>query len=153
MKNFRTGRIAAMVAFALVATVAACNRTSDDAVVATDTGMQTSTTLASLRVDEIEIGKSLDADRSIGDETDNFGVRDTIFVAVETEGTGNGTLAARFTYQDGQVVEETSQNIAPTGEAWHEFRIQKATAWPTGNYKVEVTLDGVPAGSKDFSVR
>ncbi|MGI9044081.1 MAG: hypothetical protein ACR2GK_08155 [Gemmatimonadaceae bacterium] len=153
MRNIRNGRLAAVVAFALVATVGACNRASDDAVVATDTAMVTVPAATALRVDEIEIGKTLDADKSIGNETDNFGVRDTIYVAVETEGAGSGTLAARFTFQDGQVVEEASQSIAPTSEAWHEFHIQKATAWPTGNYKVEVMLDGVSAGSKDFSVR
>ncbi|MGK2962170.1 MAG: hypothetical protein ACSLFK_08495 [Gemmatimonadaceae bacterium] len=153
MKHSRNSRMAAMLAFALVATAGACNRTSDDAVVATDTGLATVPAATALRVDEIETGKSLDTDKSIGNETDDFGVRDTIYVAVETNGVGSGTLAARFTFQDGQVVEEASQSIAPTGDAWHEFHIQKATAWPAGNYKVEVTLDGVPAGSKDFSVK
>lgn len=153
MRSFRNGRAGAVLAIAFVATIGACNRTSDDAVVATDTGMVMVPAATALRVDEIEIGKTLDADKSIGNETDNFGLRDTIYVAVETEGAGNGTLAARFTFQDGQVVEEASQSIAPTSEAWHAFHIKKATPWPKGNYKVEVMLDGVSAGSKDFSVR
>jgi hypothetical protein len=152
MRHFRNGGVAAVVAFALIATAGACNRTSDDAAVATDTGLATMPA-AALRVDEIETGKSLDADKSIGNETNDFGVRDTIYVAVETEGAGSGTLAAKFTFQDGQVVEEASQSIAPTGDAWHEFHIQNATAWPTGSYKVEVMLDGVPAGSKEFAVK
>ncbi len=153
MRHFRNGRRAAMFAFALVATAGACNKSSDDAVVATDTGMATMPAASALRVDEIETGKSLDADKSIGNGTDSFGVRDTIYVAVETNGAGSGTLAARFTFQDGQVVEEASQSIAPMSDAWHEFHIQKATAWPAGNYKVEVMLDGVTAGTKDFSVK
>jgi hypothetical protein len=30
----------------------------------------------------------------------------------------------------GQTAEETLQSISPTGDAYREFRIQKATAWP-----------------------
>jgi hypothetical protein len=80
-------------------------------------------------------------------------VRDTVYVSVKTEGAGTGKLAAKFTFKDGQVVEESSQDIAPTGDAYSEFHIMKATPWPKGDYKVEITLDGVAAGSKDFTVK
>ena len=80
-------------------------------------------------------------------------MRDTVYVSVKTEGAGTGKLSAKFTFQDGQVVEETSQDINTTGDAYSEFHIQKATAWPKGNYKVEVMLDGVSAGTKDFEIK
>ncbi len=153
MNGFRNGRAAFVLAITLAAT-AACSKKADDTVVVADTSLTTMPPMTSaLRVDEIEIGKGLDADKSVRDGTNDFGVRDTVYVAVQTDGSGSGTLAAKFTFQDGQTVEETSQNIAPTGEAWHEFHIQKATAWPAGKYKVEVMLNGMSAGTKDFSIK
>ena len=63
-------------------------------------------------------------------------------------------MAAKWTYQSGQTVSESSQNISPSGgETRHEFHLSKATAWPKGNYKVEILLDGVSAGTKDFSIK
>lgn len=153
MKGFRNTRAAVVLAIALMAT-AACSKKADDTAVAVDTSLNTMPPMtAELRVDEIEVGKGLDADKSVRDATSDFGVRDTIYVAVQTDGSGSGTLTAKFTHQDGQTIEETSQSIAPTGEAWHEFHIQKATAWPAGNYKVEVMLNGTSAGTKDFSIK
>lgn len=110
---------------------------------------------AALVVEEIDVGKGLNADRTLKDETDDFGVRDTIYASVKTEGASAGSrLAAKWTFQDGQTVSEGSQNISPTGgETRHEFHIEKATPWPRGNYKLEILLDGVSAGTKDFSVK
>ena len=72
---------------------------------------------------------------------------------MKTEGAGTGKLAAKWTYQDGKTVNETTQDISPTGDANHEFHIVKATAWPKGDYKVEILLDGVSAGTKDFTIK
>jgi hypothetical protein len=106
-----------------------------------------------LKVSGIETGKGLNADKTVKDDAHDFGVRDTIYVSVKTEGAGSGKLSAKFTFQDGQTVNESSQDIAPTGDANSEFHIQKATAWPKGDYKVEIMLDGVSAGTKDFTIK
>jgi hypothetical protein len=50
-------------------------------------------------------------------------------------------------------VGESTQDISPTADAYHEFHIVKKTAWPKGDYKVEILLDGVSAGTKDFTVK
>jgi hypothetical protein len=108
-----------------------------------------------LHVTDVSTGKGLTADTNLGTPTDTFGVRDTIYVLVKTEGSSTASkLDAKWTYNGKQTVNESSQNIAPTGgEARNEFHIQKATAWPKGNYKVEIMLDGAPAGSKDFTIK
>jgi hypothetical protein len=144
-------RLAAL-SIALIVT-AACGK-KDNATVA-DTAAVAPPAAQALRVTEIETGKGWNTDRTLRDGTDDFGVRDTVYVRVKTDGASAGaTLAAKWTYQDGQTVEESSQTISPTGgEAVHEFHIQKATAWPTGNYKVEIMLDGVSAGSKEFEIK
>ena len=133
--------------------VAACGRKDEAPAVDTTTALPSATIPVALTVDGIETGKGLNADKTIKDDARDFGVRDTIYVSVKTEGAGTGTLAAKFTFQDGQVVEEASQSIAPTADAYHEFHIQKATAWPKGDYKVEIMLNGVSAGTKDFTVK
>ena len=63
------------------------------------------------------------------------------------------TLAARWTYQDGQVVKEQSEAIAPAGNAHTEFHIAKPDGWPAGKYTVAVSINGAAAGSKDFVVK
>ena len=154
MRKTRSVTATMMLALALASLTAACGKKDDAAVAVDTTGMvNPPAAVAALRVSEIETGKKLEADKSIGDGTDDFGVRDTIYVAVKTEGSGSGTLAAKWMYQDGQTVEQSSQSVSPTGDAWHEFHIQKATAWPAGKYNVEVTLDGAPAGTKDFEIK
>jgi len=151
-KGTMTAKI--MIAVALASLTAACSKKDDAAVAVDTTGMvNPPAAVAALRVSELETGKKIEADKSIGDGTDDFGVRDTIYVAVKTEGSGSGTLAAKWMFQDGQTVEQSSQSISPTADAWHEFHIQKATAWPAGKYKVEVTLDGAAAGTKDFEIK
>jgi hypothetical protein len=102
----------------------------------------------------IELGKALTADKMIAAPTATFGPEDTIFVSVATEGASSrAVLKARFTFQTGTLVSESSQTIAPTGPAHTEFHIVKRSGWPVGKYKVEVTADTVAAGSKEFEVK
>ena len=109
---------------------------------------------AALRVTNVDLGKSLTADKAVANPTDDFMPRDTVFVSVATEGSApSATLVARFTYQDGQLVDEATQTIAPTGMARTEFHVFKPSGWPEGKYKVEITLNGAMAGSKDFEVK
>jgi hypothetical protein len=144
--------VAGVMAVALLATLGGCKK--KEAPVAVDTAAIVPTPVpAPLHVSGVETGKGLNADKTIKDDAHDFGVRDTVYVSVKTEGAGTGKLAAKFTFKDGQVVEESSQDIAPTGDAYSEFHIMKATPWPKGDYKVEITLDGVAAGSKDFTVK
>lgn len=83
-----------------------------------------------------------------------FGTKDAIVALVSTTGTAAAaTLAAKWTYEDGQVVNESTQAIAPTGPATTTFTIEKADGWPTGKYKVEIMLDGASAGTREFEVR
>jgi hypothetical protein len=83
-----------------------------------------------------------------------FASTDTIQAVVATTGTAAAAvLAAKWTYQDGQTVNESTQTIAPTGPASTTFTIEKADGWPAGKYAVEITLDGASVGKKDFEVR
>ena len=102
----------------------------------------------------VDVGKAINADKHVASPTTTFGRRDTIYASVVTEGAApSKTVAAKWTYQDGQVVKEQSEAIAPTGPAATEFLSPSPSRWPVGKYKVEITVDGAPAGSKDFEIK
>jgi len=127
---------------------AACNKSSQNPGTTGTTG-----TDGGVRVSQVDVGRSLTADKMIGDKTDSFKPNDMIYASVATEGTSSAaTLKARWTFQDGQVVNESTQTIAPTAGARTEFHISKADGWPAGKYKVEVSLNGAPAETKEFTV-
>ena len=107
-----------------------------------------------VKVTDIDVGRSVTGDKTIAEKTDSFRAGDTFYVSVKTDGSGpSATLTARWTYEDGQVVDESTQNIAPTGSAAAtEFHLSKPDGWPAGGYKVEVLLNGTSAGAKDFRV-
>ena len=144
------------VAVAALLLVAACGRRDETAVdTATGTVVPNTATpgAAAITVGEIDVGRSLNADKGIADRTNEFRRTDTIYVSVATQGTGSGTLAARWTFQDGQVVDESSQSISPTGPARTEFHVMKPDGWPVGKYRVEILLNGASAGTKEFEVK
>ena len=111
-----------------------------------------------LAVAVIDLGKTIDADKRVTAPLAVFGVRDTIYASVGTTGAGsNATIGVKWTFvkTDGKEVpvNETSQTISPAGPIATEFHITKASAWPRGKYKVEVTLNGASAGTKEFEIK
>jgi hypothetical protein len=126
----------------------ACTKSSQNPGTTGTTG-----TDAGVRVSQVDIGRSLTADKAINDKTDSFKPNETIYASVATEGAAQAAaLKARWTYQDGQAVDESTQTIAPTGQARTEFHISKPGGWPAGKYKLEVFLNGAPVSTKDFQV-
>jgi len=109
---------------------------------------------ADFRVEDVELGRQIGPDKRVADETTSFAPADTIYAAVETEGAAPAvSLTARWSYEDGQLVSEATETIAPTGPAVTEFHIAKPDGWPTGKYKVEIIADGKPAAEREFEVR
>jgi hypothetical protein len=109
---------------------------------------------APVTVTSIDLGTAVGPDQKVTSPTTTFGKNDTIYAAVATTGSAtNATLGAKWTYQDGQTVNDSSQTIAPTGPAVTTFHISKPDGWPAGNYKVEISLNGAPVSSKDFTVQ
>lgn len=102
----------------------------------------------------LELGKAIQADKRAMNPGTTFGRRDTIYVSVTTNGTmPNAVMAAKWSFQDGQVVDSSSQTLNLSGPATTEFHISKASRWPAGKYKVEVTLNGAPLGQTEFEIR
>lgn len=108
---------------------------------------------APVSVKNLDLGKSLNADKSINDNTGNFGPRDTMYLSVQTDGVGDATIGVRWATEAGTLVDSSSQTLASNGEARTEFHVMKKSAWPVGNYQVDVTLNGVAAGTKKYEVK
>jgi hypothetical protein len=105
------------------------------------------------RVASVELGSSLDATKRVVGPKTAFAPTETIYASVATQGwEGPVTLTARWTYEDGQLVNESSQT-AQAGPSTTEFHIAKPGGWPAGTYQVEILADGATAATQRFEVR
>lgn len=102
----------------------------------------------------LTLGNAVDQSQNVTTAMTTFAPTDTIYAAVLTKGAApNAAIVARWTFADGQLVDESSQSIAPTGAAVTTFHIAKADGWPAGSYKVAITLDGNPVATQEFQVK
>lgn len=121
----------------------------------TDTGGTAGTTgTAAVRVTDVSLGRAIGADKAVTDSIDKFNPADTIYASVATDGTAStATLRAKWTFEDGQTVDESTRTIAPSGRERTEFHIVKPSGWPAGKYKVEVFLNDQSTTAKTFEVQ
>jgi hypothetical protein len=109
---------------------------------------------ASVRVTDVTLGRAIGGDKAVTDRAETFKPNDTIYASVATDGSApSATLRAKWTFEDGQIVDESTRTIAPNNKERTEFHISKPSGWPAGKYKVEVFLNDQSAGMKDFDVR
>lgn len=109
---------------------------------------------AGVTMASLTLGNAVDASGNVTAAMNTFAATDTIYASVATTGSAaSAALAAKWTFGEGQIVNESSQAIAPTGPAVTTFHIAKPDGWPVGKYKVEITLDGNAIGSQDFEVK
>ena len=149
-------RSLSMLALGLAVVVApACKKKTETATAGPDTTMAAAPAPAPFAVQGVEVGKGIGADKKVTAPTAAFGPKDTIYVSVSTDGAApSKTIAAKWTYgANAKLVKADSQTIAPTGPAATEFHISKPSGWPAGKYKVEISVDGTPAGNKEFEVK
>lgn len=144
---------AALVALCLITVVGAnaCQKkTAQTDMSSTDATTQTPV----VEVAHIDLGKGVGADNRVTEPSDNFTPGETVYATVITNGSApSAEIKTVWTFQDGQIVDESVRTIAPTGEAATEFHITKPAGLPIGKYKVEVFLNGASAGTKDFEVK
>ena len=119
-----------------------------------DTGGAGCPGAAPFSVQGVEVGKAIGADKRVTSADDCF--------LTEGHDLRLGRDRRRRAQQDARgqvdvrrhkVVKTDSQTIAPTGPAATEFHIAKPSGWPVGKYKVDITVDGSSAGTKEFEVK
>jgi hypothetical protein len=145
----------ALIAILVVLAVFACRRSETTTTTTPETAPRPPVSApAPASVGAIELGRAVGADMRVTAPASTFAPTDTIYVSVATDGQPAGaTLSARWTYEDGQVVNESRETLGSSGKAATEFHISKPDGWPVGRYKVEIALNGKPAGTREFEVR
>jgi hypothetical protein len=107
-----------------------------------------------VQVADITVGRGISADKHVINPTSAFAARDTMVASVHTTGSASNTqITARWTYQDGQLVNERTETISPNGDAYTEFHIAKPGGWPAGKYTLHVLVNGQEVQTKDLTVQ
>jgi hypothetical protein len=141
-----------MLAVAASLALPACQKREKTAPAGTTTPPPAAQTAPA--VTGVELGKAIQANKRVTQVLATFSPADTIYAAVITDGNaGSATLSARWTYEDGQLVDESTQSIIMSGPATTEFHVMKPSGWPAGRYQVQISLNGVVARTVDFTVQ
>jgi hypothetical protein len=104
-----------------------------------------------LRITTLQLGKALNPDNSVGTHTTRFKPDDTVYVSLLSDDPGYGTVTVRWLL-NGQVVSEAKRDVSYTRAAATEFHLQNSGGFPHGSYRVEILINGQPAGSREFRV-
>jgi hypothetical protein len=113
---------------------------------------------ATASVIDVQVGSELDAVGKVTQANTQFEPKQTITASVTT-GTSDpaatvaGTLAAKWLFEDGQVVNEESKTFNFTGPGTTNFQISKPDGWPAGRYTLEISLDGTKVATREFAVK
>lgn len=104
-----------------------------------------------LSLSNIQVGRSLNPDRSVASITSLFKPNETIYVAVQTREAGSGAVGVKWMFGT-QVIDEPAKQVSYDGAASTEFHLQNSGGFPAGDYSVEIFLDGTSVGKRIFKV-
>jgi hypothetical protein len=104
-----------------------------------------------LQLANIQVGRSLNQDRSVASITTLFKPNETVYVSIQTTAAGKGTISVKWKYGT-QVIDEPSKQVSYDGPASTEFHLQNSGGFPSGDYSVDVLIDGVQVGTRAFKV-
>jgi hypothetical protein len=105
------------------------------------------------RVERITVAKAVNTDDSPGETAMAFGPNDTVYVSMWTANTPVGTeIAARWFGPDGQQITEDKIVTDRAGDGYTSFHAANTNGWKPGTYRVDILLNGAPAGSTTFTV-
>ena len=103
-----------------------------------------------LKVETVQVGRTLNSDKSVGTITTRFKPTDTMYVAVLTS-RGSGTIEARWSVS-GRVINEAKKDVSTIEPAATAFRFQTADGFRVGDYTVEIFVDGKSVGTRNLRV-
>jgi len=150
-------KLALAVVAALALTLNACGKKDEPPKPkSSDSSMSLPAPVAGVTVTSITLGSGIGPQKQVVAASSTFARNDTIYASVDTAGSGNSTLQAKWTYRaNGQdvSVRDDTQAINTTGPATSEFHVSKPDGWPTGDYKVEVSSSGNSSATRTFSVK
>ena len=113
---------------------------------------------ATAAITGVMLGKADAASGQVAAPLAEFAATDAITASVTTQTSDpaasvSGTLAAKWLFEDGQVVNEESKPFSFTGPGVTNFQISKPDGWPPGGYTLEIWLDGAKVETRTFTVK
>jgi hypothetical protein len=159
MKATSMHKLGILGVLAVLALVAGCDKKAQAPATApttTSTAPSPSSAPAGVSVTSVTLGNAIGAQKKVTQPSNSFARNDTIYASVDTAGSGTATLNAKWTYRaNGQdvSVREDTQTVNTTGPATSEFHVSKPDGWPTGDYEVEILVDGKSAGTRKMTVK
>ena len=119
-----------VLALALVAlALGGCKRAEESAAPAPAPATPPVSSPGVFRVVSVDVGDAIDAGKRIPAPLAQFAPSDTIYASIASEGAApKVTIVARWTYEDGQLVNQSSETIAPAATTRHDRRINPVVA-------------------------
>ena len=108
---------------------------------------------AGARVERITVAKAVNADDSPGETATAFGKGDTVYVSMWTASAPVGTeIKARWFGPNGNQITEDKIVTDKAGDGYTSFHAANVKGWAPGTYRVDILLNGAPAGSTTFTI-
>jgi hypothetical protein len=108
---------------------------------------------AGARIEMITVVKAVIADDSPGEAATAFGPKDTVYVSMWTASAPVGTeIAARWMDPSGKQLSEDKIVTDKAGDGYTSFHAANTKGWAPGTYRVDILLNGAPAGSTTFTI-
>ena len=111
-----------------------------------------------LKIAQVDLTHEVDEHNEARSARETFAPTSTIYASIAIEGTGHGTLTAKWTDPSGQVIADQKQEFDNTKPTRYEFHIPPAKGeHPLGRYHVSIALNGgKEAGAtknREFEIR
>ncbi len=137
----------------------ACGQSGESRSAGAETGAADSARLAGAaasaepRISNMMIGRRIGPGNRITEPTFEFAPHDTVHVSVAMSGAGGDQrLTAAWRSQNGEVVQQSSEAVAPPGENT-AFHLAQSKGLKPGTYKVIVFLGDDSVETRVFAVR
>ena len=136
----RSARAFTAVALAFAALTACSKEKNESAGDVTPGAAAPAPAASTVAVADIDLGRAI-ANARVTDKTDDFKATDTVYASVHTTGSAPAAaVMARWTFEDGQVVEESTSVHRAVGRCVHRVPHLEARRSPEG----QVQGRGVP---------
>ena len=109
---------------------------------------------AGARIERITVVKAVNADHSPGEAATTFGTKDTVYVSMWTASAPVGTeITARWFGPDGKQMGSDDKIVTDkAGDGYTSFHAANTKGWAPGTYRVDILMNGAPAGSTTFTI-
>jgi hypothetical protein len=109
---------------------------------------------AGAHIERITVAKAVNADHSPGEAATTFGTKDTVYVSMWTANAPVGTeITARWFGPTGQQMGTDDKVVTDkAGDGYTSFHAANTKGWTPGTYRVDILLNGAPAGSTTFTI-